>query len=243
MGIRAIGAAKVGGRPTGAISTLPAYLASIGKNSWYARFVAGTAMWTNNNLTGSAVSLNGNVGSWGVDSSNTSNFTAYWTQTFVGNYPVYATANDVNSLYTSSNDPLGAGDTRHLQLSSTTVLNGAYTVIMRHPILARDTRTPYSHNNTSVYWGTSNGGGSILAGIGASGTTVADQVIWVLRNAPGTSSGNCIIGVSTTTTGHNGFAPYLLRRGSSYSSSAISEIWFTPQLTAAELDAAMTFVT
>jgi hypothetical protein len=65
----------------------------------------------------------------------------------------------------------------------------------------------------------------------------------VLRNTPGTSSGNCIIGASQTGTGHNGAAPRLLRRTTSYSASAISELWFTPQLTAAELDAAMAFIT
>ena len=239
------GSMQIGPRPSGssAPATLPEYLASIGKNSWYARFVAGTNMWTGATLNGSAASLNGNVGSWGVDSSNTSNFSAYWTQSTGGNQPYYRAANGINSLYAVENNPSGAAETRHLQLSSTTALNGDYTVIVRHPILARDSRTPYSHNATAFYWTTSTGSGQFLSGMGAGGSTSADQIIWVTRNTPGSSSGNCIIGISQTGTGHNNNAPYLLRRSTTYSSSAISEIWFTPQLTVTELDAAMTFIT
>jgi hypothetical protein len=51
-----------------------------------------------------------------------------------------------------------------------------------------------------------------------------------------------MIGITQSGTGHNGTAPYLLRRSTQYSISAISEIWLMPALTANELDAAMTFV-
>ena len=222
------------------ISTLPAYLASIGKNSFYARFVAGTGMYVNADLTGGAVALNGTVGSWQAEAANTSNFTAYFAQSASGDRPLYAAANSVNSLYASGNS---SGDTKHMELNSTSALNGAYTVLVRHPLLARDSKTPYSHNGTAFYWSTSTGAGSILSAINAGGSSAADQVIWVLRNTPGTSSGNCIIGASQTGTGHNGTAPRLFRRTTSYSASAISELWFTPQLTAAELDAAMSYIT
>jgi hypothetical protein len=197
-------------------------------------------MFVNSDLTGGAVALNGTVGSWQSEAANTSNFTAYFAQSASGDRPLYAAANSINSLYASGN---ASGDTRYMDLNSTSALNGAYTVICRHPLLARDSRSPYSHNGTALYWQTSTGAGSILASVSASGTSAADQIIWVLRNTPGTSSGNCIIGVSQTGTGHNGFAPRLFRRTTSYSASAISELWFTPQLTAAELDAAMAFVT
>lgn len=237
------GAMTLGAAPTASVSTLPAYLSSIGKNSWYARFAPGTNMWTSSGLTGSAVSLNGNLGSWGPDSSNTSNFTAYWNQATVSNYPVYAAANGINSLYSSSNNPAGAGDTRHLQLSSTTALNGAYTVIVRMPLIERDGRSPFSHNSSSVYFISGSGSSQLLSAIGASGTTVPDQIIHVVRNTPGTSIGNCTVGISQTGTAHNGTAPYLLRRSTTYSASAISDLWFTPQLTASELYTAMTFIT
>lgn len=222
------------------ITTMPAYLASIGKNSWYARFVAGTNMFVNADLTGGAVALNGTVGSWQAEAANTSNFTAYFTQSASGDRPLYAAANGVNSLYASGN---ATGDSRHMDLNSTTTLNGNYTVIARHPLLARDSKSPYSHNGTAVYWGSAAGGGNLLAAVGANGTAVADQVTHVVRNFAGTSSGNCIIGVSQTGTGHNGFAPRLLRRSTSYSASAISEIWFMPVLTDVQLDAAMAFIT
>jgi hypothetical protein len=222
------------------ISTLPDYLASIGKNSFYARFVAGTGMYVNADKTGGAVALNGTVGSWEADPANTSNFTAYFTQSASGDRPLYAAANGVNSLYASGN---ASGDTRYMDLNSTTALNGAYTVICRHPLLARESKTPYNHNTTNVMWVTSTTGQPLFASINASGQTTADQVIHVIRNTPATTAGNCLIGLSQTSTTHNGFAPRLLRRSTTYSSSAISELWFTPQLTALELDAAMTFIT
>ncbi len=222
------------------ITTLPAYLASIGKNSFYARFVAGTNMFVNSDLTGGAVALNGTVGSWQAEAANTSNFTAYFTQSASGDRPLYAAANSVNSLYASGN---ASGDSRHMDLNSTSALNGAYTVLCRHPLLARDNRAPYSHNGSTFYWSSSTGGGSILSAVAAGGSSAADQCIWVLRNTPGTSTGNCLIGASQTGTGHNGTAPRLFRRTTAYSASAISELWFTPQLTAVELDAAMAFIT
>ena len=238
----------LGPAPVAAIATLPAYLASIGKNSWYARFVAGTNMWTGQTLNGSASTIvtppanagSGNVGSWGPDSANTSNFTAYWS-TGVGasTYPYYAVSNGINSLVATGNDN---GDARYMDLTSTSALNGAYTVIVRHPFLARDSKTPYSHNGTAIYWATSTGAGSIFSAVSASGTNASDQVIWVLRNTPATSGGNCVFGLSTTTTGHNGFAPRLFRRTTNYSVTSFSELWFTPQLTAVELNAAMAFI-
>jgi hypothetical protein len=234
--------------PAAAVTTMPDYLASIGKNSWYARFAAGVNMWSGATLNGTAATIvvppanagNGNVGSWGSDPANTLNFTAYWAYSGgLSNCPYYAVSNGINSLVGTGNDN---GDARYLDLNSTTALNGNYSILVRHPVLARDNRTPYSHNGTAVYWGTSTGAGSILAGVGANGTTAADQVTWVLRNAPGTSSGNCIIGVSQTGTGHTGFAPRLFRRTTSYSITSISEIWLMPLLTAPELDGAMTYL-
>lgn len=243
MSLRIPGSTRLGPRSSGSsITTLPAYLASIGKNSWYARFVAGTNMFVNSDLTGGAVALNGIVGSWQAEAANTSNFTAYWSQSNAANRPHYATANSVNCLYSSTNNPAGVGDTRHLQLTSTTALNGAYSFLIRLPIYERDSRTPYSHNNV-FYFVSSSGAGSLFASVVASGFTAADQVPHVYRNTPGTSSGNLLMGMSQTGTGHNGTAPYVLRRSTTYSASAISELWLVPQLTANELDAAMTFVT
>ena len=224
-------------------TTLPYYLASIGKNSFYARFVAGTNMFVNSDLTGGAVALNGTVGSWQAEAANTSNFTAYWTQSTAGDRPHYAAANGINSLYSSSNNPAGAADQRHLVLTSTSALNGAYSMLVRLPILARDSRSPYSHNGTAFYFGTSTGAGSLFAAVSAGGSSAADQVIHSVRNTGGTTSGNALVCVSQTGTGHNGFAPYLLKRSTGYSSSAISELWLTPQLTAAELGAAMSYIT
>jgi len=222
------------------ITTLPQYLTSIGKDSFYARFAAGIGMYVNSDKTGGAVALNGTVGSWEADPANTSNFTAYFTQSASGDRPLYAAANSINSLYASGN---ATGDSRHMDLNSTSILNGAYSVLVRHPLLARDSKAPYSHNGTAFYWSTSTGAGSILSAISAGGSSAADQCNWVLRNTPGTSSGNCIIGASQTGTGHNGTAPRLFRRTTAYSASAISELWVTPQLTAVELDAATTFIT
>ena len=236
------GAHVLGPAPTGSSgpATLPEYLTSIGKDSWYAQFLAGTEMYVNSDKTGGAVALNGTVGSWAPNPANTSSFTAYFTQASAADRPLYAAANGVNSLYASGN---ASGDTRYMDLNSTTALNGAYTVIIRMPLLARDTKAPYSHNSSTVYFTSGPGGGNLLAAIAASGSSVADQIIHVTRNTPGTSTGNCLVGVSQTGTGHNGTAARLFRRSTSYSASAISELWFIPQLTAGELDAAMTFVT
>lgn len=222
-------------------STLPAYLASIGKNSWYARFIAGTNMWTGATLNGSAASLNGTVGSWGVDSANTSNFSAYWTQASAGDRPYYQAANGVNSLYAPTNDHASLADTRHMQLSSTTALNGTYSLLIRVPYMARDTRWIYSHNGTHFGVSSTAGSNSLFTAT-SNNSAVMDQIACVVRNTAGTSSGNALIGITQSGTGHNNSAPYLLKRLSQYSSSGISEIWLMPALTANELDAAMTFV-
>jgi hypothetical protein len=231
---------SLGAAPTAAISSLPAYLTSIGKDSWYAQFLAGTEMYVNNNKTGGAVSLDGTVGSWAPNPENTSGFTAYFAQASLVDRPLYAAANGVNSLYAAGN---ASGDARHMELSSATALNGAYTVICRHPLLARESKTPYSHNTNNVMWVTSTNGQPLFASIAASGQSTADQIIHVIRNTPATTAGDCLIGLSQTSTTHNGFAPRLLRRSTGYSASAIRELWFTPQLTAVELYAAMTFIT
>lgn len=220
-------------------STLPAYLASIGKNSWYARFIAGTNMWTGATLNGSAASLNGTVGSWGVDSGNTSNFSAYWTQASAADQPYYQAANGVNSLYAPTN--AGAGDSRHMQLSSTTALNGAYSLLIRVPYMARDNRWFYSHNGAHFGVSSLTGSNNLFTAT-SNNSAVMDQITCAVRNAAGTSSGNALIGITQSGTGHNNSAPYLLKRSSQYSSSGISEIWLMPALTANEIDAAMTFV-
>ncbi len=236
------GSTRLGPAASGSgITTLPAYLASIGKNSWYAQFLAGTEMYVNSNKTGGAVALNSTVGSWAPNPSNTSNFTAYWTQAGgAAAYPYYAASNGINSLVGTGND---AGDARYFDLSSTTALNGAYTVICRHPFVARDGKSPYAHNTSSVYWATGTGSTQLFSIVSAAATTVADQVIHVIRNTPATSGGNAIIGISQTGTAHNNTAPRLLRRSTGYSITSISELWFVPQLTSVELDAAMAFIT
>ena len=238
------GSMQIGPRPSGssAPSTLPAYLTSIGKDSFYARFVAGTNMYVNSDKTGGAVSIDNLVGSWDYDAANTSNWSAYWTQATSGNRPYYKTAGGVNSLYAPSNDTATDADTRHMQLSSTSQLNGTYSIFVKCPLLARDTRAVFSHNISQCAILSSSGSSQLLT-LFSNNSSTADQLINVVRNSPGTSSGVTLIGLSQTGTGHNGVAPYLLRRTSNYSWSAISEIWFTPQLTAAELDAAMTFIT
>ena len=234
--------------PTGGGSsgptTLPEYLASIGKNSWYARFIVGTDLWTGTNLTGSAVTLDSatTIGSWGYDTANTSNFTAYWTTTGgTTAQPYYKTQNGVGAVVGTGNSN-GAGDQRYMQLTSTTALNGAYSMIVRVPLLYRDSKSVYSHNGTTVYFSSAAGAGTLIS-VAASGQSAIDQIIHVVRSTPGTSSANCLIGISQTGTGHNNFAPYLGRRSSAYGESAVREIWFTPQLTATELDNAMVFVT
>lgn len=223
------------------ITTLPQYLTSIGKDSWYAQFLAGTEMYVNNNKTGGPVSLNNTVESWAPNPANTSNFTAYWTQAGgAAAAPYYAASNGVNSLVGTGND---GGGSRYMDLSSTTALNGAYTVICRHPFLARDGRSPYSHQATTVYWTTGSGSTQLFGVIAAGGTTSPDQIIHVVRNTPATSGGNAIFGLSATGTGHNNNAPRLFRRSANYSATSISELWFIPLLTAIELDGAMAFIT
>lgn len=243
MAILTSGAIVLG--PTGGGSSGPAsvpeYLESIGKDSWYARFVAGTNMYVNADKTGGAVSLDDTVGSWDYDSANSSNWSAYWTQSNSPDRPYYKAAGGVNSLYAPTNSTALDSDSRHMQLSSTTQLNGEYSILIKFPLLARDGRSIYSHNGTHVYIAASSGSSQLLT-LSANNSTVADQLTSVTRNSPGTSSGVTLVGLTQTGTGHNNAAPYLLRRSSQYSWSAISEIWFTPQLTAAELDGAMTFI-
>lgn len=217
------------------ITTLPAYLASIGKNSFYARFVAGTNMYVNADKTGGSPTLDsGTVGSWDYDAANTSNWSAYWSQSNAADRPRYMTAGGVASI-------AGNADSHHIDLNSTTALNGTYSVLIKYTLLARDSRALFSHNVTACHISSSAGSAQLFS-IAANGASVADQIIQVSRNSPGTSSGKGIVGVTQNGTGHNGTAPRLFRRSSTYSNSAISEIWFMPALNAEELDDAMTFI-
>ena len=216
----------------GAIMTIPPLLASFGKSSWYAQFLIGTETYVNADKTGGAVSVGGNIGSVGANPANTSNFTAYFTSSGgVTNQPYLATQSGTNVVVGTGND---VGDTRYLLLNSTTALNGAYSVVVKLPFLSRDARSFYSHNNVQVDMRPAGNTQISIITTSASGTN-SDQTIQCVKSSPGTSSGIATFGVTQSGTGHNGFAPYLLRRSTAYSMSKISEVWLMPALTADEL--------
>jgi hypothetical protein len=233
------------GGGSSAPATLPEYLASIGKDSWYATFEVGTDLWTGTNGTGSNITLDSstNVGSWVSQAANTKNFSAYWTTSGgATQQPFYKTLNGRPAIVGTGNSD-GTGDQRYMLLSSATALNGPYSALFKVAHLYRDNKSFYSHNGTAVYMQSSSGGGSLLGGLGANAVTVADQITHVGKNAPGASSGICVFGISQPhVSAHNGFAPYLCRRLSTYGQTAISKVCFTPLLAADELDVAMTYL-
>jgi len=135
MPIEMAGALRLGPRPTGsaAPTTLVEYLESIGKDSWYSIFEAGTGMFQNSNGTGSVASGDP-VGCWVAAYQVGATFKFH--QPTSGSRPTYSTTQyDQPTIY-------GNGSSHSLYTDSTTALNRELTVLAQFQ----------TNNGTGMIW-------------------------------------------------------------------------------------------
>lgn len=122
-------------------ATLPAYLASIGKASWYGYFRRGLGMFSESAGITPVTTFGASVGCW-VPSVTAGGFSARFVQTTNSKRPSYM------SVYGTSGIQ-GDATTTWLQLDSTTALNRDYTVFISATALA-DAGGLYSHNGSQM---------------------------------------------------------------------------------------------
>ena len=135
------GSLVIGPKPvaSSAPATLVDYLTSIGKASWYGRYLASYGLAPNSDGTGGTVALNGAVGCWAPVQQV--GFDHKWIQTVTGNRPAYVLSDSVASI-------TGNGANARMSLSSTTALDGMLYTILISAQIANDAGYPFSHNLT-----------------------------------------------------------------------------------------------
>ena len=140
-GSRFIGPRSAGG--SSAPSDLPAYLASIGKASFYGGYRGGLNMWgsadTSSPVTGSGQTVRRWVPNW-----TAGGFSAEWTQSNSPKRPTYGSSrNGKPGIY-------GDGSGWLFTLNSITALNLPYTVLMSAWATFEANGTLYSHSDRQV---------------------------------------------------------------------------------------------
>jgi len=240
MPLHLSGSLILGPRPSGsggssAPATMAAYLTSIGKDSWYGQYLAGTNMTATSAGAGGAVTTDGSsVGSWLVNQSAGS-FSAMFHQTSSSKRPTYGTSrNGKPGIY-------GDSTVYWLFLNSTTALNLSHTVLMSVWSTTTSGQYVYSHNGNNIAFKGAPPEQAFTAGV------TGNQVESVLSCAPvASTTGAMKLGISTSGSGtaYYNNAPNLFRMSSAtnYSDYTIHELWFTPRLTAAEMTAALKFL-
>lgn len=226
------GSLQIGPRGAASITTVPEYLASISKNSWYIGYVAGSGMASNSDGSGT-VSDGGAVGKWSPIYYTSGLDTVAFTQATSGNRPAYgASRNGLPGIY-------GDASAWHMNLNSTTQLNGSYTVLIKAWTVL-ETAHVYSHNSNGVAWSTATTTQDQFI-VNSVQTQVSKSVFYT--PVPSTTQ-VANVGWSTTGTAHNGFAPRILMRtsGTAPSSSTIHTLWLVPVLTASEIRGALAFL-
>lgn len=214
--------------------TLPAYLTSIGKDSWYGGFLAPNNLYSDISNTIPVTTDGAAWRNW-LPYQSAGGFSASFGQT---------TGSRRCALGTSRNGKPGVyanGVDWYASLDSTTALNRPYTVLMSAWVPMTAITGIYSHNISSHALLSSTGTPTIRAN-GVSGPSV-ESVFQSTPPASGTTIA-CRIGWSTNGTGHYNNSPNLFRfsNNQAYSDSTIHELWFTERLTAAEITEALKFL-
>lgn len=211
-------------------STLAAYLASIGKNSSWGLWEAGTGMWANSDGTGS-VSNGTQVHRW--EKADGNNFTAYWVQSTAGKGPTYG------SSVQGSPAIYGDGDYHGIVLSSNTPVNSTYTLGVRFNSYETAASYVFSHGTS----GTANtvqtaSGGGVTTRSGTLANTASNQVPCLISVYP-TSGTTGEVVVLLNGTASNTTASLLMRSSDSgWSRSGIRKVMLLSgqQLTRVEMD-------
>ncbi|RLS34366.1 MAG: hypothetical protein DWH81_15500 [Planctomycetota bacterium] len=232
------GSVVLGPRGSGASapSSLTAFLASIGKASWYGGFQAGVNMFSATAGGGSSVTTNGaNVGSW-LPNNTAGGWTAVFNQGSSPKKPMYGTSrNGKPGIF-------GDADGLHFSFNSTTALNLPHTVLIS-AWTSQDSGCLYSHNTRTIAYlnGASTDGDPNIY----SGGVRNNQVAKALISTPATSTTASIkVGISSTGSAFYNTAPNLFRQSdaTAYTNSTIYELWFVPWLTPSEANVALTYL-
>ncbi len=232
------GAVTLGPRSSGTSvpSTLVAYLASIGKDSWYGGFLAGVNMTSSSAGGGSAVSTNGaSLGSW-LPNYSAGGWNALFSQGSSPKKPAFGTnQNGKPGIF-------GDGSDQFFTLNSTTALNLPHSVLIS-AWTPQSSGCLYSHNVKTIAYLT--GSGTDMDPSIYSGGLRNNQVPKLLQSTPSTSTTASIkVGISSVGSAFYNTAPNLFRQSdnSLFTASTIHELWFVPQLTPAELAMALTYL-
>lgn len=232
------GSALLGPRSSGtsAPSSLLAYLASIGKASWYGGYLAGVNMFSSTNGAGSAVTTNGtNIGSW-LPNNSAGGWASAFNQGSSPKKPLYETSlNGKPGIH-------GDGSDMYFSLSSTLPLNLAHTVLIS-AWTSQDSGCLYSHNARTIAYinGASADGDPNVY----SGGVRNNQVAKALISTPATSTTASIkVGISSTGSAFYNTSLNLFRQSdaTTYTNSTIYELWFVPWLTPSEMNVALTYL-
>jgi len=202
----------------GSISTLAAYLTSIGKNSFYGGFRAGLGMYSTADNS-SPVTDGQNVRRW-VANWTAGGFAAEFTQGSSPKRPVYgASRNGQPGIY-------GDGSGWTMALNSITALNRTYTLLVSSWATFATNGNIYSHSNNQVQLRSpsSLSNDPLTFAATASGSSVSKAV--ETTPVSGTTAVIRAGLVSSGTTFYN-TAPFLFANSgdTNYSASTIHEIW------------------
>ncbi len=223
---------------TAAPASLTAYLASIGKASWYGGYLAGVSMFSSSSGSGSAVTTDGaTVGSW-LPYLSAGGWTSLFGQGNSAKKPRFGTnRNGKPGLY-------GDADIRNCTLNSNTALNLNYTVLMSAWVTFASGARVFSHYTNSMEF-VCPASSTASPVIYTSSTAYAASASSVIQTVPVNSTTSAYrVGWSSTGTGHYNSSPALFSasNNTSYSSSTIHELWFVPWLTPSEISMALTFL-
>ena len=225
---------------TPAPSSLPAYLTSIGKGSWYGGFKAPLLLFSDISNTVPVTTDGASWRNW-LTYQSAGGFSASFGQ---------STGSRRCALGTSRNGKPGVyadGVDWYATLNSTTELNRQHTVLMSAWITcAAGPPCLYSHNNQQMRLVCPTTVGGMPTFYGAS-TSQGVKANHVLQGTPvDASTFAARMGWSTdaANSAYYNFSPNLFRSSTdaAYSSSTIHELWFVEKLTPAEITEALKFL-
>ena len=234
------GSMQIGPRPSGssAPATLPEYLASIGKGSWYGGFRAGLQQFSDfDNLvpvTADGASVRNWLANWSAGG-----FSASWGQSTGSRRPAYGTSrNGKPGIY-------GDGTDWYMTLNSPTALDRTHTVLLSTWTSVFVYGRFYSHgaNNSSFQCPNNTTTQPTFLINGTTGGVTQNTVLEQTAVSGSTSAHRC--GWSTVGTGFYGSAPTLFRStaGIVYTANTIHEIWLIgAELTPREISAALSYL-